>query len=90
VRKARDEAIADRIGCGREHDWNCPRLASKGDRLRRATAEDRVWSQIDQLFCERSHPIRTTGAPTNLNSEIAAFLPPQLREFISEYRDQGL
>ena len=39
MREAGDEATADRIGYGREDDWNCPRLAGQGDGLGRAPAE---------------------------------------------------
>ena len=54
------------------------------------TTEDRVGSQIDQLFCERLDPIRITGAPAKFDPEIAAFRPPQLRERIPERRDLRL
>src|SRR5690348_8675895 len=45
-----------------------------------ALTKDRVGPQIDQLFCERSDPIRISGAPAKFDPEIAAFRPPQLRE----------
>jgi hypothetical protein len=38
------EAAADRIGYGREHDRNGPRLTGKGDNRGRAPTDDRVGS----------------------------------------------
>jgi hypothetical protein len=52
--------------------------------------DDRVGSQINQLLCERLHPIRVTRAPAKFDPEIAAFRPPQLRERTSERRDLRL
>ena len=52
-------------------------------RSRAWSTEDCVGSQIDQLFCERLHPIRIVAGPAKFDPEIAAFRPPQLRERIS-------
>jgi hypothetical protein len=76
MREAFDEAAGDRIGYGREHDRNCPRLAGKCGDPGRGIAQDRVSSQIDQLFCERPRSIGVTGAPAKFDTQIAAFRPP--------------
>jgi hypothetical protein len=35
-----------------------------------------VGSQIDQIFCEHSHPVWIIGSPTKFDPEIAAVSPP--------------
>src|SRR5271169_4612752 len=50
MREARGEAAVDRIGYYREHDRNCSRFAGKGSDHGCGCTEDRVGSQIDQLF----------------------------------------
>jgi hypothetical protein len=80
------EAATDRIERDREHDWNCLRLAGKGVDYDRVMTEDHVGSQIDQLFCEFSDPIRITGAPAKFDPEIATFRPSKLRKRAPESR----
>jgi hypothetical protein len=48
--ETRNEAVANRVGHDREHDWNCPCLGSKGAGRERGQTEDRVGPQIDKLF----------------------------------------
>jgi hypothetical protein len=48
--------------------------------------EDHVGSQIDQLFCEFSDPIRITGGPAKFDPEIATFRPSKLRKRAPESR----
>ena len=89
MREACREAAADRIGYKREYNWNCPRLASEGAGYRRARSEDRAWSQIDQVFCGRVHPIHIAGTPAKFDPEIAAFHPSQFSKGSPERRDQS-
>src|SRR6516165_586681 len=88
--KVRSEAAADGIRYASEYDGNCPRLAGKGVDHGRGHAEDRIGPQIDQLFCQRPHPIRITGAPANFDPEIAAFRPPNVSECLPERSEPGL
>jgi len=90
MREARSKTAANRVGDQHEHNRNRLRLAGKCANNRRGLTEDRVGSQIDQLLCERLHPVRISGAPAKFDSEIAAFRPPQLREAIPKCRDPRL
>jgi hypothetical protein len=53
-------------------------------------SDDRIGSQINQLFCQCLDLIRISGAPAKFDPEIAAFYPPQLRERAPEGRDLRL
>src|SRR6516162_3126408 len=90
MRKVCNEAAADWIRYGSEYDGNCPRLAGKGTDHGRGHAEDRIRPQIDQLFCQRPHPIRITGAPAKFDPQIAAFRPPNVSECLPERSEPGL
>ena len=78
------------MGYGNDHDGNCVRLADKCGGHGGGHTEDRVGSQIDQLFCKRLHPIRIITGPAKFDPEVAAFRPPQLRERAPERREPRL
>ena len=90
MREAPSEAAADRINHVREHNRNGRRLARKGADHPRGHTEDRVGSQLDQLFRKRPGSIRIAGTPAKFDPEIAAFRPPQLRKGSPERRDVRL
>src|SRR5271154_353790 len=84
MREARSKAVADWIEHQHEHNRKRLRLAGKRADHGRGLTEDRVGSQIDQLFCQRPEPTRITSAPPKFDPEIAALGPPQFRKRASE------
>ena len=88
--EARAEAGPDRIGYGHEHDRDCRSLVGQSAGYGCGVTKDSIGPKVDELFCERLHPIRIASGPANFDTEIAAFRPAQLRKRIAERRDLRL
>ena len=79
-RKARDEAAADRIGKSRENDRDGARLLQQSRRVGRAMRKNQVGLQRDEFLGELGSRLGVVGCrPANVDLDIAALRPPELR-----------
>ena len=69
--QARDEAAADRIGGLQKYDRGRATLLPKSRCRRRSFRHHDVWYQADQLFRAGSHLVDITGAPAEVDHDIA-------------------
>ena len=72
MREAFGKAAADRIGNSHEYNGNFLGLVGKRVDNGRSLTENCIGLQTDQFFCQGSDPIRITGTPPKLDTEIAA------------------
>ena len=87
--QAFDEVFPDRVGYHREYDRDCARLLQERCRHRRASGQDHVRLERNNLFCKRLHPFRVASRPTKVDLQIVAFAPAQLLQGLLERREAG-
>src|SRR5262249_35243418 len=86
VRHAGDQAAAERVGNGNEHDRNAARFQLQRLRHPRAGSEDHIRSRAHELRSNRPQTRGRQRAPVFLDANIAAVDPAELLERFAKCR----
>ena len=90
MRKARDEAAADRIGNVRENDGDGARLLQHRRSGGCVCRKNEIGLQCDEFFRKSLYRLHVGRRPTGVDPEVAALCPPELLKFLPERGDEGL
>ena len=80
----------NRVGDPHKYDRDSLRLLLECSGRRSRLCEKHVGLQGDQLFRIHTRPISIGAGPTNIDLQVAAVCPTQLRKLLYELRESGL